>query len=133
MNTLANRGIPRPTHTIVAPSVADAAALVGRILLAVIFIKSGWGKIGGFEQTAGMMATKGLPFPEVLLVVTILVEFGAGLLLAIGYKARWAALAFALWLIPSRWFSTSSGAFPPTRCRCSRSTSTRTSRSSAAC
>jgi len=100
MNTLANRGIPRPVNTAVAPNVADAVALVGRILLAVIFIKSGWGKIGGFEQTAGMMATKGLPFPEVLLVVTILVEIGAGLLLAIGYKARWAALAFAIWLIP---------------------------------
>jgi putative oxidoreductase len=46
------------------------------------------------------MASKGLPFPEALLVVTILVELGAGLLLAIGYKARWAALAFAIWLIP---------------------------------
>jgi putative oxidoreductase len=82
------------------PALADAAALLGRILLAVIFIKSGWGKIGGFEQTAGMMASKGLPFPEVLLVLTIAIEFGAGLLLVAGYKARWAALAFALWLVP---------------------------------
>ena len=98
MNTVLNRGMH--LNSAVAPSVADAAALLGRILLAVIFIKSGWGKIGGFEQTAGMMASKGLPMPQVLLVATILVELGAGLLLAIGYKARWAALLIALWLVP---------------------------------
>ena len=80
--------------------VADAAALIGRILLAVLFIKSGWGKIGGFEQTAAMMASKGVPLAEIALIVTILVELGAGALLVIGYKARWAALAIALWLIP---------------------------------
>jgi putative oxidoreductase len=81
-------------------NVADAAALIGRILLAVIFIKSGWDKIGGFDQTAAMMASKGLPMAQVLLVITIAVEFGAGILLVIGYQARWAALAFALWLVP---------------------------------
>ena len=57
MNTLANRGMHQPA-SIIAPSVADAAALVGRILLAVLFLKSGWGKIGGFDQTAAMMASK---------------------------------------------------------------------------
>jgi putative oxidoreductase len=82
------------------PNVSNAAALIGRILLAVIFLKSGWGKIGGFEGTAGYMASKGLPMPQVLLVVTILLELGAGFLLVIGYKARWAALLIALWLVP---------------------------------
>ena len=82
------------------PAVVNAAALLGRILLAIIFIKSGWGKIGGFEGTAGYMASKGLPMVQVLLVLTILVELGAGLLLAIGYKARWAALVLFLFLVP---------------------------------
>lgn len=100
MNTLANRGLNPPTHSVISPSVADAAALVGRILLAVLFLKSGWGKVGGFEQTAAMMASKGVPLAEVALVVTILLELGAGLALVVGYKARWAALAIALWLIP---------------------------------
>ena len=99
MNTLANRINP-PIHSAIAPSVADAAALVGRILLAFLFLKSGWGKIGGFEQTAAMMASKGIPMAQAALVITILVELGAGLLLVVGYKARWAALAIAAWLVP---------------------------------
>ena len=85
------------THT---AGFSHVAALAGRILLAVIFIKAGYGKIGGFEGTAGYMASKGLPMVQVLLVLTILVELGGGLLLAIGYKARWAALAIFLFLIP---------------------------------
>lgn len=78
-----------------------AVALAGRILLAVLFIISGYNKIGGFEGTVGYMSSKGLPMPQVLLVLTILLELGGGLLLAIGYKARWVALLFFLWLIPT--------------------------------
>ena len=93
MNALASRSVNET-------SVADAAALVGRILLAILFMKSGWGKIGGFEQTAAMMASKGVPMAQIALIVTIVLELGAGLMLVVGYKARWAALAIALWLIP---------------------------------
>jgi putative oxidoreductase len=82
------------------PNVIHAAALVGRILIAIIFIKAGWGKIGGWEATAGYMASKGLPLVPVLLAGTILIELGGGLMLALGWKARWAALAIFLWLVP---------------------------------
>jgi putative oxidoreductase len=75
--------------------------LVGRILLALIFILSGFGKITGFAGTAAYMASKGLPMAEVLLIPVILIELGGGLLLAIGYKARWAALAIFLFIIPT--------------------------------
>ncbi len=74
--------------------------LVGRILLALIFILSGYGKIAGFEGTAGYMASQGLPMVNILLVLTIVIELGGGLLIAIGYKARWAALVIFLFLIP---------------------------------
>ena len=77
----------------------DGAALVGRILLAALFIISGFGKIGGFEGTAGYIASKGLPMPQVLATLTILVELGGGILLAIGWKARWAALAIAVFTL----------------------------------
>lgn len=82
------------------PALVNAAALIGRVLLAIIFIKSGWGKIGGWEGTAGYMAAKGLPMVPVLLALTIAIELGGGILLAVGYKARWAALAIALFLVP---------------------------------
>lgn len=82
------------------PGLANAAALVGRILIAIIFIKAGFGKIGGWEGTAGYMASKGMPLVPLLLALTILIELGGGLLLAVGYKARWVALAIFLFLIP---------------------------------
>lgn len=83
------------------PNIQATAALVGRILLAIIFIKSGVGKITGFEGTAAYMASKGLPMTQLLLVGTIVIELLGGIMLVVGYKARWAALAIFLWLIPT--------------------------------
>lgn len=74
--------------------------LLGRILLSIIFIIAGIKKIFGFTATAGYMASKGLPMTEVLLVLTILIEVGGGLMVLIGWKARWAATAIFLFLIP---------------------------------
>jgi putative oxidoreductase len=73
----------------------DWAALIGRALLAFVFVPAGYSKIGGFAGTAGYMASKGLPAVEVLLALTIVLELGGGLMLLIGWKARWAALAIA--------------------------------------
>lgn len=73
----------------------DVAALVGRILLAVMFVLGGFGKIGGYDGTAAYMASGGLPMIGVLLPLTILVELGGGLALVIGWKARWVALVLA--------------------------------------
>lgn len=75
-------------------NIQNSAALVGRILLAVIFILSGFGKITGYEGTAHYMAAK-LPMVGVLLPLTILTELGGGILLAIGFKARWVGLVLA--------------------------------------
>jgi putative oxidoreductase len=77
----------------------DWAALLGRILLAAIFVISGFGKITGFEGTVGEIASKGLPLPQVLAVIAILIEFGGGLAIVAGWKTRWAALAFIVFLI----------------------------------
>jgi putative oxidoreductase len=83
------------------PNVTNTAALVGRLLLAALFIVAGYGKIGGFAGTAGYIASKGLPMPQVLAALTLALELGGGILLAIGFKTRWVALAFFLWLIPT--------------------------------
>jgi putative oxidoreductase len=79
----------------------NSAALAGRILLALIFVISGFGKITGFAGTAGYMASKGLPMPEVLLVGTIAVELIGGLMIAAGWKTRWAAAAIFAFIIPT--------------------------------
>jgi putative oxidoreductase len=75
------------------------AALLGRILLAGTFVISGFEKITGFEGTAGYIASKGLPLPQVLTVIAILIEFGGGLAILLGWKTRWAALAMVVFLI----------------------------------
>ena len=74
--------------------------LLGRILLALIFLMSGIGKINGFDGTAGYMTSKGLPMVEVLLAITIIIEIGAALMLILGWKAKLGAAALFLWMIP---------------------------------
>lgn len=77
----------------------DWAALLGRILLAGIFVISGFNKITGFEGTTGYIAGKGLPLPQVLTVIAILIELGGGLAIVLGWKTRWAALAVIVFMI----------------------------------
>ncbi|HEY6051790.1 MAG TPA: DoxX family protein [Thermoanaerobaculia bacterium] len=73
--------------------------VVGRILLAAIFILSGVGKITAWSGTAGMMAAKGLPAPQVLLALAIAFEILGGLSVATGYRARTGALMLIVFLI----------------------------------
>jgi len=77
----------------------DLAALAGRILLALMFVWAGIGKITGYDGTAGWMASAGMPMVGVLLPLAIVVELGGGLALIIGWKARWAALALAVFTL----------------------------------
>jgi putative oxidoreductase len=77
----------------------DGMAVLGRVLLSLIFVISGAKKIATFAGTAGYIASKGLPAAEILAALTICVELGGGLLLLIGLKARWAALALAVFTV----------------------------------
>jgi putative oxidoreductase len=74
----------------------DAVMLVARILLALMFVIAGFGKIGGFEGTAGYIASKGLPLPQLGAAIAIVVELAGGIMLIVGWKARWAALTIAV-------------------------------------
>ena len=67
--------------------------LAGRILLAVIFILSGFGKISGYAVTAAFMTTKGIP--GALLPLVILLELGGGIAIVLGFQTRLVALALA--------------------------------------
>ena len=95
----------------------DLAALLGRILLTFMFVYSGFGKITGFEGTVGYIASKGMPVPQLMAIGAIAVELGAGLLLLVGYKARWAALAIFLFLIPATLIFHNFWASPPAEFR----------------
>ena len=69
------------------------AAPVGRVLLALIFVMAGLSKIGQFEGTQGYMEAMGVP--GMLLPLVILTEVVGGLLIILGWKTQWAALALA--------------------------------------
>lgn len=77
-------------------SLQNPLTLIGRILLALLFIPAGVSKLTGFAGTVGYIASKGVPFPELAAGAAIGVELGLGLLLLVGFQARWAALGIAL-------------------------------------
>ena len=76
-------------------------ALIGRILLALIFVLSGLNKIGNFSGTQQMMAQHGMRYTPLFLIGAILVEVIGGLSVLVGYRARVGAAALALFLIPA--------------------------------
>jgi putative oxidoreductase len=76
------------------------APLVGRALLAILFLQSGWLKMFEFSKTAASMAAKGVPIPEVTLLLTIVILLASGLMLLFGWHARWAALVLCVWMVP---------------------------------
>jgi putative oxidoreductase len=78
----------------------DVLALIGRILLALIFVLSGIQKVTNFSGTAGFMAMNGVPAVTLLLILSILVELGGGLAVVVGFQARWAAIVMFFFLIP---------------------------------
>lgn len=82
-------------------AVKTCGPVVGRILLALLFVISGFGKLTGFEGTVGYIAGKGLPLPQLGAAGAIAVELVGGILLAVGWQARWAATAIFLFLIPT--------------------------------
>ena len=72
----------------------DLTTLAGRVLLAHMFLLAGITKITGYAGTQGYMEAMGVP--GILLPLVILLEVGGGLALILGWQARWAALALAL-------------------------------------
>ncbi len=70
-------------------------ALLGRALIALLFIPGGLNKISGFSGTVGYIASKGVPLPEVCAAIAIVVELGLGLALLLGWQTRWSALIIA--------------------------------------
>ena len=80
-------------------STQNTLTLVGRALIALLFIPAGFGKIGGFAGTVGYISSVGVPLPEAAAAVAILVELGLGLMLLVGFQARWAALGMAVFTL----------------------------------
>ena len=70
--------------------------LIGRILIAAIFLLSGISKITAPAATIGYIQSAGLPAPTVAYGIAALIELGGGTLLVLGYRTRIVAAILTL-------------------------------------
>ncbi|HXD42101.1 MAG TPA: DoxX family protein [Ramlibacter sp.] len=80
-------------------SMQDTWSLMGRALIALVFVPEGVQKITGFGQTVNYIVAAGVPLPEVAAAASIVVEVGLGLLLLAGFQTRWVALGIAIYTL----------------------------------
>jgi putative oxidoreductase len=74
-------------------------ALIGRLLIAVPFLVSGFGKVASPAITQGYIAAVGLPLPVVGYAIAVAIEVGGSLLLLLGIKTRLTAVAMAVFTL----------------------------------
>lgn len=79
----------------------STSALIGRILIAAIFVMSGFAKLTDPAGAAGYMNHVGIPNADVLVYVAGVAELLGGLALAFGFLTRLAAAGLILLLIPT--------------------------------
>jgi putative oxidoreductase len=77
----------------------DTLALIGRLLIAYLFLPTGINKLMNFAGTVGYITSKGVPMPEVAAAIAIVAEVGLCLLLVLGWKTRWVAAAMAVYVL----------------------------------
>jgi putative oxidoreductase len=84
---------------IATPGYHPTLLLAGRILLALVFLVAGIRKVMAVAGTVGYLTKLGMPMPEVMVYVAIVVEIGGALMLILGWKARYAAWVLALFVL----------------------------------
>ncbi len=77
--------------------VQNSAVLIARILMPILFIVAGWGKMHAYSATAAYMASAGVP--SFFLPLTILLEFGGGLAIMFGFLTRTTAIITAVFTV----------------------------------
>jgi putative oxidoreductase len=83
----------------------DAALLFGRLLIAALFLPSGFNKLMTFSAYAASLAAKGLPYPTLVAGVLVAAEFLGPLALIIGLWPRWTALALIGFTAATLWLT----------------------------
>ncbi|MDE2579301.1 MAG: DoxX family protein [Hyphomicrobiales bacterium] len=84
------------------PSLNNAALLAARILMCVLFVVAGYGKITGYAHTQAYMQSAGVPGP--LLPLVIATELGGGLAILLGFQTRIVAVLLAGFTVLSALF-----------------------------
>jgi putative oxidoreductase len=82
-----------------SPAASGAVIALARLLLTILFLVAGFGKLSDIAGTAGWFGSIGLPAPTVVAVLVGLLELVGGLAILVGFKARIAAIALAVFTI----------------------------------
>jgi putative oxidoreductase len=77
----------------------DIALLVGRILIAALFLIAAYGKFKGLAATTGYFTKLGVPGPSIAAPLVAIFEALAGVLILVGFKTRLVALAIAVFVV----------------------------------
>ena len=77
------------------------APLLGRVLLAFIFLQSGFDKVLNYSKTLNLMGARGMPEPQLLLPLGIVALFIGSIMILVGWKARWGALLLIVFMVPA--------------------------------
>ena len=88
------------------------APLLGRILLAFIFLQSGFDKVLNYDKVIKLMGARAVPEPQILLPLAIAALFIGGVMILVGWKARWGALALIAFMIPTTLYFHSYWTYP---------------------
>jgi putative oxidoreductase len=80
-----------------AASTSDVLLLVGRIFLAWIFVRSGYGKLFNIEAVANSFPLRGLP--PFLAYIAVPFEFFGGIALIFGFATRYLILGFVIFML----------------------------------
>ena len=86
------------------PSLQNLSSLVGRLLLASVFLPAGIAKLTGFAGTVGYISSVGLPFPTLAAAVAAIVEIVGSLALLAGFGTRIAAVVLAAFTLVASFF-----------------------------
>ena len=79
----------------IATFIHPLLATTGRVLLGLYFILPGISKILGWDSTAALMAEKGMVLVPAFLALTIVLQIGGGLALALGFRTKLIAFVLA--------------------------------------
>ena len=85
-------------------ALQNSLALVGRLLLAMLFLPAGIGKLAGFAGTVGYIASVGLPMPSMAAAIALIIEIGGSVALITGFGTRIAALILAVFTLVASFF-----------------------------
>jgi putative oxidoreductase len=77
----------------------NVGTLIGRILMSLLFILGGWGKLMAPAATQAMLAGHNLPMVEAGWLLAVIVELGGGLAILFGLFTRPVAFVCAIWCV----------------------------------